>query len=283
MVKEEELPIRFKPYRITRPELGEQNMRLLMPYFALASIALAAAAGCQRRPAGPAETLIDRWIEAAGGLGAWRQVDDLTYTVTTVWYDSTEAETRRRPRYVWLKKDPERARIERDEAEGHYVQAHDGVRGWATLNGEPVPETEKAATEVLYVGRDVMYWIGLPYKLRDPGVNLRYIPEDSTGYAGVAVTFGDEIGDHPGDRWYYYFDEDSPFPVEVHYIEQGRTNVNRLLWRDNRQAGPITYVRERLFYNDVGRRTKALLIDDVVINPGVPDALFMPPVGQAAR
>jgi hypothetical protein len=27
----------------------------------------------------------------------------------------------------------------------------------------------------------VIYWIGLPYKLRDPGVNLHYISADSTG------------------------------------------------------------------------------------------------------
>jgi hypothetical protein len=245
---------------------------------ALALIVSHTTLACRNESPGPAETLIDSWIEAAGGLEAWNAVDDVAYTVTTVWFDSTEAETRRRPRFVWGSKNPQRARIERDEAEGHYVQAHDGKGTvWATLNGELLEPDHKAAAEVLYVTGDVMYWIGLPYKLRDPGARFTYIPSDSTGYAGVRVTFGSGVGEHPGDQWFYYFPDDSPFPVEVHYIEEGRTNVNRLIWADNRQAGPITYVEDRTFYNDLGRRTKQLLITDVQINPGVPDSLFLPP------
>ena len=244
----------------------------------LALICANAVLACRSEPPGPADLLIDSWIEAAGGLEAWKEVDDVTYTVTTVWFDSTEAETRRRPRFVWGSRDPQRARIERDEVEGHYVQAHDGKGTvWATLNGELLEPDHKAAKEVLYVTGDVMYWIGLPYKLRDPGTHRSYIPPDSTGYAGVKVTFGEGIGEHPGDQWFYYFADGSPYPVEVHYIEEGRTSVNRLLWRDNRQAGPITYVEDRTFYNDLGRRTKQLLITDVEINPGVADSLFLPP------
>ncbi len=122
-----------------------------------------------------------------------------------------------------------------------------------------------------------MYWIGLPYKLRDPGVNLRFIPPDSTGYPGVAVTFGEGIGQHSGDRWFYYFQEGSPFPVEVHYIEQGYTRPARTRWSHFGQAGPITYVGTRTFYNDRGVTRKELLISDVQINPGVPDTLFTAP------
>lgn len=236
---------------------------------------------CQEEPpAGPADQLIDAWIEAAGGLDAWRAVDNIRYTVTTVWFDSTDTEVRRRPRYVWGKRDPLRARIERNEAEGHYTQAHDGEgNSWATLNGERLPSTAKAAAEVLYVGGDVMYWIGLPYKLRDPGVNLTYMSPDSTGNAGVRITFGEGVGDHPGDQYFYWFSDGSPFPIEVHYIEQGRTNVNRAIWSDNRRAGPLTYVGDRTFYNEEGNLTKQLLISDVEINPGVPDSLFLPPGG----
>jgi hypothetical protein len=235
-------------------------------------------AGCRGEPPGPADRLIDNWIDAAGGLDAWRQVDDLRYTVTTVWFDSTGTEVRRRPRFVWGKKKPVRARIERDEREGHYVQAHDG-RGatWATLDGQRLPATHRAAAEVLYVTGDVMYWIGLPYKLRDPGVRLTYIPPDSTGYAGVMVTFGEGIGLHSGDRYFYYFGEDSPFPVEVHYIEEGGGTVNRTRWSDYQKAGPITYVGTRTYYDEHGVTRKQLLISDVAIDPGVPDSLFLPP------
>lgn len=236
-----------------------------------------AAVSCRSEPPGPQDMLVDAWIEAAGGLDAWRQVRDLRYTVTTVWFDSTGVEVRRRPRYVWGKKRPQRARIERTEPEGHYVQAHDG-RGtiWATLDGTPLPDTTKALREVLYVAGDVMYWIGLPYKLRDPGVNLAYIPPDSTGQPGVRVTFGEGVGEHSGDRYFYYFEEGSPFPAEVHYVEEGRTNVNRTRWSDFQTAGPITFVGTRTYYDERGTTRKQLLISEVVVNPELPDSLFRP-------
>lgn len=234
--------------------------------------------GCRGEPPGPEDLLVDAWIDAAGGPDAWKQVRDLRYTVTTVWFDSTGTEVRRRPRYVWGKKRPQRARIERAEPEGHYVQAHDG-RGtiWATLDGAFLPDTTKAVQEVLYVAGDVMYWIGLPYKLRDPGVNLAYIPADSTGQPGVLVTFGEGVGEHSGDRYFYYFQEGSPFPTEVHYIEEGGTNVSRTRWSDFKTAGPITYVGTRTYYDERGTTRKQLLISDVILNPELPDSLFLPP------
>ncbi|NIU53874.1 MAG: hypothetical protein GWN32_02120, partial [Gemmatimonadetes bacterium] len=79
--------------------------------------------------------------------------------------------------------------------------------------------------------------------------HLRYIPEDSIGYEGVAVTFGEDIGLHSGDRWFYYFEQASPFPVEVHYIEEGYTEPTRTRWSDYGRAGPITYVGTRTFYD----------------------------------
>ncbi len=255
-------------------------MRRLLSSAAIALTATFSTQGCwDAEPPGPADLLIDAWIEVAGGPQAWRQVKNARFTVVTVWFDSTGTEVRRRPRYVWIKKNPERARIERDEPEGHYVQAHDGTVAWATLNGVRVPAPEKAAAEALYVGRDVFYWVGLPYKLRDSGVFLSYITPDSTGYAGARVSFGEEIGEHPGDRYFYYFGGDSPFPVEVHYIEQGKTSVNRAAWSDFRQADPITYVGTRTYFDEQGRRIRQLLIEDVIINPGVPDSIFPPPTG----
>ena len=251
-------------------------MRKIVLPTLIALVALAGISSC-RGPRGRADALTDRWIEAAGGLDAWNDVENARFTVVTVWFDSTGAEVRRRPRFVWMKKDPLRARIERDEPEGHYVQASDGDTTWATLNGAPIPPDDPAAAEVAYVTRDVVYWFGLPYKLRDPGVHLSHIPADSTGHEGVKVTFGEGIGLHPGDRYFYYFDGSSPFPIQVHYIEEGKTNVDRSIWSDFQQADPITFVGTRTFVDSAGRRTKQLIMKDVEIDAGVPDSLFRPP------
>lgn len=235
------------------------------------------ASGRTSRSAATADSILDAWIEAAGGLAAWDSVRTLRYTVTTVWFDSTGEVRRMRPRRVELRKSArgEESRIERPEAEGLYVQVFDGDTAWAALNGRPLPVEHPATAEAEYVGRDVFYWIGLPYKLRDPGVHHEARPLPEGGHE-LAVRFGEEIGAHPGDRYYYYFVDPDPFPEEVHYIEQGRDEKdrNRTRWRGFESSGPLTYVVDRTWYDTAGHPTKALRIDDVWVNPPLADSLF---------
>jgi hypothetical protein len=226
-----------------------------------------------------ADSIVDAWIDAAGGLRAWHDVTSLRYTVTTVWYDSTGAIRRMRPRRVTLRKTTagEQSRIERPEAEGLYVQVF-ADQNWATLNDVWLPDDHPATAEVEYVGRDVFYWIGLPYKLRDPGVNRRANRLEDGGWE-VTVTFGAGVGVHSGDRYFYYFLDGDPFPEEVHYIEEGREEEdrNRTEWSAFRSAGSLSYVGRRLWRNEAGTPTKELRIHDVWVNPDLTDELFQPP------
>lgn len=236
-------------------------------------------AGSEAAGAGSvADSLVTGWIQAAGGPSAWESVRTLRYTVTTVWYDSTGRVERMRPRRVELKKTSTgfMGRIERPEAEGLYVQGFTGDTLWATLNGHPLPPDHPAAEEAEYVNRDVYYWIGLPWKLRDPGVELDARPLETGGHE-VAVRFGDGAGQDGGDRYFYLFTDTDPFPEEVHYIEEGAEERTRTLWRDFRTASPLTYVGTRRYEDDRGRPTMELRIDDVVIGPSLPDSLFAPP------
>lgn len=225
-----------------------------------------------------ADSTLAAWIRAAGGPDAWDGVESLRYTVTTVLYDSTGAVSWMRPRRVEIEKSEGgfRSRIERPEAEGLYVQVFTGDTAWATLNGEPLPPDHPAAAESEYVGRDVYYWIGLPWKLLDPGVNRRTRAVDDSGRE-VRVTFGSGVGQHPGDRYFYRFLDEDPWPEQVHYVEQGTDGRTRTLWRDFRSSGPITYVGVRRYVDESGRRTKELRIDDVQVDPVLADSLFSPP------
>lgn len=227
-----------------------------------------------------ADSLVSAWIRAAGGPDAWQEVGSIRYTVTTVWYDSAERVERMRPRRVEIRKraDGFHSRIERPEAEGLYVQVFTGDTVWATLNGRPLPPDHPATEESEYVGRDVHYWIGLPWKLRDPGVNLEATRLERGGHE-VRVTFGSDVGIHPGDQYFYLFLDRDPRPEEVHYREEGSEGRTRTLWRDFASAGPITYVGTRRYVDDQERTTKELRIDDVWIDPPLPDSLFRPPAG----
>lgn len=227
-----------------------------------------------------ADSLVGAWLEAAGGLEAWRDIESARYTITTVWYDSLGEIERMRPRRVEMRKTDgvEQARIERPEAEGLYVQTFTGDDAWATLNDAPLPDEGPVVEETEYVGRDVVYWFGLPYKLYDPGVNRRARALEDGGYE-VAVTFGDDIGAHPGDRYFYYFLDDDPWPEEVHYIEQGRGEAdrNRTEWSGFDRVGDFTYVVSRRWLDSLDAPTRELRVDDVQLGPDLSDSLFAAP------
>lgn len=227
-----------------------------------------------------ADSLVGAWLDAAGGMRAWDAIRSARFTITTVWFDSTGEIRRMRPRRVeYRKKDGvEQSRIERPEAEGLYVQTFTGTGMWATLNDHMLEPGIKAWDESEYVGRDVVYWFGLPYKLLDPGVNRRASRVESGGYE-MRVTFGDEVGLQPGDRWFYYFLDDDPFPEEVHYISEGRGEENRArtYWSGFDAIGDFKYVQTRRFRDAAGNPVRELRVDDVELNPVLTDSLFRPP------
>lgn len=226
-----------------------------------------------------ADSLVGAWLTEAGGLAAWRNIESARFTITTVWFDSLGEIERMRPRRVEMRLlgGVEQARVERPEAEGLYVQTWTGSESWATLNDRPMSADTKEVEETEYVGRDVVYWFGLPYKLFDPGVNRHARALESGGYE-VLITFGADVGAHPGDQYFYYFLDDDPFPEEVHYIEQGRTEEdrNRTVWNGFGTVGDFSYVVARRWLRD-GMPTKELRIDDVELNPPLSDSLFSAP------
>jgi hypothetical protein len=241
--------------------------------FAFALGFLAPSAAQAQRDA-RAEALVTGWIEAAGGPRVWDSVRDVRYTITTVWYDSAGVEVRRRPRYVTIDKSrsPYHVRVERTEAEGRYVQIWNGTPR-ASLNGAVLSDTARSVREVEYVAGDLTYWIGLPWKLRDSGVNLTY--QEETGVRVVHVTFGRGIGLHDGDRfWYYWHDRNSPFPTEVHFIEQGKTDRERYTFDEPARFGPVVFFGRRTRKSAQGIPTRALLVSDIVVNRGVKKSVF---------
>lgn len=273
-----------------------------MLVLACAAFSVAATAARAQTSADPvADSLIGLWIDSVGGMETYHRFRSARFVVTTELYDTLSARLRRaRPRYVWIKKGPygEETRVERWEPYGFIVQGFDGRRTWAAIDGDAIADTAKDARETLYVARDLFYWMGLPFKLRDPGVHLRYLglherPGASWGkpdgepaaytapdgrYHAIGVSFGAGVGEHQ-DVFTYYFAPGKGFPLEVTYVEEGREDLNRLVWGSTRRAGAIVYpyVTRRDWLTLSGKRTKALVISDVEVNPEIPQAMFERP------
>lgn len=246
-----------------------------------------------------ADSLVGLWIDSVGGMATYQAFRSASFTVTSVIYDTATGRVKRsRPRYVWIKKGPygEETRVERWEGDDFIQQGFNGRDpAWAALHGALLPDTAKDTQEALYVSRDLFYWIGLPYKLRDPGVSLSYLgrrelpgrpwkaasgsPQPGASrdgrYHAVGVSFGQGVGEHQ-DVFTYYFAPGRGFPIEVTYVEEGKTSLNRLIWGGTERAGEIRYpyVVRRDWLTESGKRTKALVISDVAVNVEIPQHLF---------
>lgn len=284
----------------TRPVPQRAAPRAMLRMLAAAwtvilAIGLPAREATARQQDPVADSLVGLWIDSVGGMETYRAFHSASFTVTTELYDTLSGRLKRaRPRYVWIKKGPhgEETRVERWESSDFIEQGFNGRdAAWAALNGELLPDTAKHSREALYVSRDLFYWVGLPYKLRDPGVYLSYeglrerpgavwpgeTPPGECFHA-VVVSFGVGVGEHQ-DVFTYYFTPGGAFPYEVTYVEEGQESLNRLLWGETRRTGDTryAYVVRRDWLTPSGKRTKALVISDVVINPELAQQRFEVP------
>jgi len=235
-----------------------------------------APAGTQGAVEVTADALVDAWIETAGGMQTYASLKSARFTLTTEMWDTAGARIRRtRPRYVSVDRTPagELTRIERWEGDDLIEQGWDGAGGWATLNGVALVEGDKDFDQVPYVSGDVNYWISLPFKLRDAGVNLHYRGMDE-GRHLVTVSFGEGVGLHDGDNWRYWFDGVDPWPVQAAYREEGRENWNVLRFEDIQTVDGYTFARRRVHFNERGQTTKVLYTHDFELNPELSGSLF---------
>lgn len=227
-----------------------------------------------------AEALVDGWIEAVGGMESYWALSGATFTLTTEMYDAESGRLRRtRPRYVTVSRSEtgEASRIERWEGDDFIQQGFNGQDSlWATMNGEPLGPGDKDYDETIYVARDVVYWISLPYKLKDPGVFLHYDGMDEEGLHQVRVTFGENVGEHD-DTWFYAFEEGRAVPVQIAYREEGKDNINLTRWEDLEEVDGYFFAGRRVHFDEQGRITKVLVTSDFDLNPPVEPSVFTDP------
>lgn len=263
---------------------------------AVALLLLSSCTGRAPEPDDPARSLVERAVEAHGGMDAWRQLEDVTWRETITRFDNGEtAEVT--VRKIFYKKKPsgntmmrieqeggaiehvdEDYRVHQGTPEGVAVIGNDGEEAWYEVDGVP-QRSEEARRSARYVTQAFKYWFGLPFKLLDAGTRLRLLePREVDGrrFNLLEVTFEEGVGDTPRDRFVYWFDDETGRIGEIRFWRVGRVDrPRRGVWSHYVQVGGVWKETLREFYNAATmEKASERRFEYLEVNSGLSDDLF---------
>jgi hypothetical protein len=239
---------------------------------ALAALAIALAA--VPSPAAAAEgtspsldAVVDHVTQALGGKKAW---DDTHYVKFSFAGRRTH----------WWDKWTGRHRVEGSTREGQKYIVLENLNtreGKAWVDGQEVAADK--AKEWLDRGYGAWindtYWLLMPYKLRDPGVNLVAAGEetiDGKTYDKLALTFG-KVGLTPGDRYWAWIDRGTGLMDRWAYVLQDQpADAAPTVWKWEgwQRYGNVMLAPHR---TQVGGEGK-IELSDIAVPAELPDSVF---------
>lgn len=246
--------------------------RALVPLLVL-TLGLAPSAGAETAASDPrAVAIADRVMAALGGQERWDRLRVLRWT-----FEASVNDTLRPGRRHSWDKHTGWHRVDGTTAAGQpfcYIENLNDSTGMAWVGGNPIAgdSLKKLMNRAHGMWINDSYWFLMPYKLRDPGVTLKYDGEvrDSTGavydrlalsFENVGMTPGDRYwvhvnrGNHRVERWEHLLQSAQPPPVpwtwegwEAHdglWFPTAHRNANRILYtravQTASQPGPKEY------------------------------------------
>ena len=180
-------------------------LALGLPAHAAESTATAAASAA---PATDPRALriADQVMKALGGQQKWDALPGLRWSFGAVINDTIRSHRR----HAWNKHRGWH-RVGYKNAAGdsfciiHKVGTSEG-RAWVNGNAIEGDSLQKLITRGMRIWTNDTYWMLMPYKMRDPGVNLVWDSEkqrDGRTYDVLSMTFG-KVGQTPGDHYWVY-------------------------------------------------------------------------------
>lgn len=173
---------------------------------ALAADSTSAGAASKPAPDPRAIRIADQVMEALGGQKRWDALPGLRWTFGAIVNDTV-----RSTRYHAWNKHTGWHRVGYKAASGdsfviiHKVGTPEG-RAWANGNAIEGDSLQKLIARGMRIWTNDTYWMLMPYKLRDRGVNLVWDSQkvrDGMTYDVLSMTF-DRVGQTPGDHYWVY-------------------------------------------------------------------------------
>lgn len=225
-----------------------------------------------------ADSVAMQVYEAYGGPAAWSALRYLRFDFAT----GSDTSRSVRARHLWDRSTGD-YRLEMPSGEDTVYVALFSVNsreGDVYLNGAEVDSVREAELLESAYRRFIndTYWLLMPVKLLDPGVNRTYVADSSDAERDVLhLSFGD-VGLTPGDQYWVYVDRETGLVDQWAYRLQGHEPDHvpePIAWAGHKTletpAGPIV-VSERK-----PRPGFVLFTDNVAVPTEVPDGAFTDP------
>lgn len=154
-----------------------------------------------------AVAIADQVMTALGGKKQWDALPGLRWTFGAMQGDSVRASRR----HTWDKMTG-RHRVDGVNRQGQsFTFIHtlgDSTSGKAWVNGNPIEgdSLKKLIQRAYAMWVNDTYWMLMPYKLRDPGVTIKYAGDTTMAggtYDRLALSFA-RVGLTPGDHYWVY-------------------------------------------------------------------------------
>ncbi len=216
--------------------------------------------------------LAERTLEAMGGAAAWEATRFLRFNFFGF-------------RLHYWDRYTGRHRVEGKTRDGvsylvlHNIHSHAGqvFLNGELQSGEPAKEWLDRAYSMWI---NDTYWLIMPYKLRDPGVTLRYDGEeqiDGVTYDKLHLAFAG-VGLTPGDQYWAYLNRETglmdlwAYVLEDYKPDQPPT---RWFWRDWQRHGQILLAARRINPDPANPRETEL--GNLGVFTHLPDEVFTAP------
>ena len=201
----------------------------------------------------------DKAMNAMGGREAW---DDTRYLSWNFFGKRS---------HVWDKKEGN-IRIEEPDKDLTILMNIHSKEGRVRLKGEELTDPD-SLSGYLQLGYECWvndsYWLVMPFKLKDSGVTLKYMGEDTTQEGKnaylIRMTF-ENVGVTPENRYNVWIDFDTGLVTQwAWYKDRNQDEAQFIMpWSDYRQYGDI------LLSGDRGQRQ----LTDIKVPGSVPEGTF---------